>query len=221
MTNGGFVHHFATRTQSWALREKQLTTPTLTDWISALSSLLGALAVTAGLLTAWLTYRANRRSARDLRRAQVAEDLIAVAFKIEDAFRYIRNPADRVPQEKVNDANYQLQMRYERITKYNELFNELRDAHIHVRAVIGKVNSQQIDAAVDDLFLIRSEISTAIEMLVDHAEIPPNDAEERQNWVSWRRVAFGDFCPGDQLGERILKKVGVIEDTLSEFTPQD
>lgn len=68
--------------------------PSIPDWINAISALIGSIAIVLGLLGANSTIKANRKSARELRKSEVAEELIAISFNVEDALKDIRNPFD-------------------------------------------------------------------------------------------------------------------------------
>ena len=83
------------------------------------------------------------------KRAEVAENLITVALKIQDAMHYIRSRWGKVPADKANDECYLYEQRYERIAEYNDLFEKLRDIQIKVKTIIGDV---EVEQAVENLF---------------------------------------------------------------------
>lgn len=98
------------------------------DWISAIATLLGAIAVIWGLNVAKSTYTANRLSAKALRQSSVAEELIVLSHNIEDAIREMRNPLSFAKIGESNDRRAYYQNRFERVLQHNELFKSLREA---------------------------------------------------------------------------------------------
>lgn len=80
--------------------------PLITDWINSIAAAVGALAVVVGLFGAKSSIEASRKSARAIRRSQVAEELVAAALNIEDAFRSIRTQIDSIPKDKIGDASF-------------------------------------------------------------------------------------------------------------------
>jgi hypothetical protein len=191
-----------------------VTNPTIPDWISAFAALIGSVAVVVGLYKANSKINEAQRTARQLRRSTVAEELVAVAYNVDDALRHIRNPMDSIPKEKISDKVYPYQRRYERIGEYNELFNDLRDAQIRVRAVIG---DQIVDKAVEELFKARNQVSISIKLLADYARDDDGGRrpEERDHKMKLRRDLYGSFSEEDELGQRISAAVKTIEGKLN------
>lgn len=187
---------------------------TLPDWINAIAALFGAAAVWIGLLGAKSTIDENRRSVRELRRSEVAEELIALAFNADDALKDMRNPFSSVPLEKAADKQYPYEQRYKTVVKYNELFKSMREAQIRLRAVIG---NQTVDDAVDTLFKARARVATAIEFLADmeRDDYGSIDQEDREEAKKLRKDLYGSFGSRDQFGQEILAAIKKIEDVLS------
>ena len=189
--------------------------PNFLDWINTLSAAIGAIAIVAGVFGANSTIKANRRSARQLRRSEVAENLIAISHNIEDAFRHIRTQVESMPVEKEKDKGYFYQRRYDRIIGYTPLFKELRDAQIRVHTVLGV---EEVDEAVDSLFKARNDIVSAIEFLGKYYS---DDAdrnlthEERELNKTLRQNMSGTFSKDDELGTSILSAIKEIEKRLS------
>ncbi len=185
--------------------------PSIPDWINAGAAAIGALAIVVGLFGANAKINESSRAARQIRRSEVAEELISLAFNVDDAFRDMRNPFDTVPKEKMNDRKYSFQRRYERLVKYNDLFKSLRDAQIRVRAIIG---NSRVDDAVEMLFRARGEVAIAIEELAEMAdeELNPEDRESR---IGYRKTLFGSFSKRDTLGQMIIEAVEAIERELA------
>ncbi|WP_141399404.1 hypothetical protein [Rhodobacter maris] len=184
------------------------------DWINAISAAMGAVAVIVGLFGANSKINEAQRTARELRRSQVAEELIALAHNAEDAFRDIRNPFDSIPADKAHDERYAYQMRFERIGKYDELFRRLREAQIRVRAVVG---NEAVDVATSDLFAARNQVAIALKTLAEYVEDPPTAPSEhdRRFKVKLRGEIWGSFNENDLLGKQIIRSVETIERELN------
>ncbi len=188
--------------------------PNWLDIINSLSAAVGALAILIGLFGANSTIKA-RRSAKQLRQSEVAENLIAISLSIEDAFRHMRSPMFYIPCEKKDDKNYEYKTRYERIIEYSPLFKELRDAQIRVRAVLDK---QEVDSAVEKLFQARADVLTAIQGLSDlilNDNIDPLTKDEKELRNKWKADMYGTFSERDELGTSILNAIKKIEEDLS------
>ena len=184
--------------------------PTIPDWINAVAASVGALAVVIGLLAANAKVNEAIRNARQLRRSQVAEELIALAFNVEDALRDIRNQYDQIPSEKAADKVYLYQRRYERIAHYYQLFQRLRDAHIRVRAVLGN----EVDSPVDELFRARNHVDIAIGQLADYARENSESSADAGHIKELRATLYGSFGDRDELGKKIVAAVKEIEAKL-------
>ena len=189
--------------------------PNWLEIVNTVSAAVGSFAIVIGLFGANSTIKANRRSAKQLRQSEVAENLIAISLSIEDAFRHMRNPIDRIPDEKTDDKNYYYKMRYERIFEYNPLFKKLRDAQIRVRAVLDK---KEVDEAVETLFKARTNVLIAIEGLSDlilNDNIGPLTKDEKELRNKWKADMYGTFSERDELGTSILNAIKKIEEDLS------
>jgi hypothetical protein len=188
------------------------------DWISSIAAAVGALAVVFGLFRADKKVDEVQANARILKRAEVAEDLIALALNVEDAMKDIRNPIDSVPKDMAGDARFGYQRRYDRVVKYNDLFRRLREAQIRERTIIGDA---EVNEAVETLFDVRNEVAVSIELLADHSDESPVSAEDRESRLRLRRVVFGSFSEKDEIGKRVTVAVQTIESKLKPFARLD
>jgi hypothetical protein len=146
---------------------------TAPDWINAFAAAIGAIAIVIGLIGANRKINETQRSARALRRSQIAEELIATVHNVADSFNYVRNPFGSIPKEKLNDKHYSYQERHNRLAEFNELFKELREAQIRVRAVIGDEMRGLIRRLRADMYSSSSdedEISTVIAKAIETVE---------------------------------------------------
>jgi len=185
---------------------------TIPDWINAVAAAIGAIAILIGLFGANRKFNESSRAAKALRRSEVAEELIALAYNADDALREIRNPLDRIPAEKAGDRVYGYQKRYERIVKHNELFKDLREAQIRYRAVIGDLD---VDEAVEELFKARNSVAIAIETLADYARDGDTHSEDLDHVFNLKRMLFGSYSERDELGTSINNAVKKIEKRAS------
>lgn len=186
--------------------------PSITDWISSISTAVGTLAVVFGLFKANSKINETIQSAREARRSHVAEEMIALAHNVQDAFSDIRNPFDSIPKDKQNDKSYVYQRRYERIVKYNDLFKSLRDAQIRVRALIG---DETVEKAVGQLFSARARVGAAIQILNDYATDETSD--DRAHKKKLRRDMYGASDEDDEVGTMVSVAVADIERCLSNI----
>jgi len=180
--------------------------------IAAIAQMFLGLAAAAGVWVAYSQLIATRRARLVQRRSQVAEDLISLAFNAEDALKEIRNPFDSIPKDKASDKVYPYQRRFDRIVKHNDLFRELRDAQIRVRAVIG---DNEVDSAVESLFSARSIVAAAIKTLAEMANEDAMGEHDRDFKRRLRSEMSGGFSGHDKVGETIANAVKTIESRLS------
>jgi hypothetical protein len=186
---------------------------TAPDWINAFAAAIGAIAIVIGLIGANRKINETQRSARALRRSQIAEELIATVHNVADSFNYVRNPFGSIPKEKLNDKHYSYQERHNRLAEFNELFKELREAQIRVRAVIG---DDEVEAAVESLFRARHSVSVAIKMLADMVDDdPPFDDEMRGLIRRLRADMYSSSSDEDEISTVIAKAIETVEDNLS------
>ncbi|NIZ60968.1 hypothetical protein DL239_08270 [Sedimentitalea sp. CY04] len=189
-------------------------------WVGPVASVLGDLGtfvIGISVIAAFRQLSLWRTEARELRRSTVAEELVALAHNADDALRDIRNPMDSIPKDKIGDRIYPYQRRYERIAKYNELFKDLRNAQIRVRAVIGNEN---VDQAVEELFKVRNRVAISIELLADYArsENSERSQEDRNHKMKLKRDLYGSLSKEDELGQKISSSVKTIEEQLNPIS---
>lgn len=191
-----------------------ITSSDIWEGINGIAQLSMAVAVGLGVYVAHRQLTAWRLERRDVRRSQVAEELIAICLNVDDAFKEIRNPISSIPIEKAQDKLYHFQQRYERIVKHNELFRELRNAQIRARAVIGE---KQVDEAVEELFSARAKVATAIEILADYAREgeTPHDHSTREHIKDLRSSITSAGGESDLLGKKIRAAVQSVEEQLT------
>lgn len=189
-----------------------MNSPSITDWISAISGFVGAVGILVGFLFAKWQINAWRSEARDKRRSEVAEELILAVHNVDDALRSIRSPFDRVPADKANDKTYTYQTRYKRVVDQIETFQKLRQANIRADAVLG---NHEVDEAVKSLFDVRSRVIVAIEMLADEVGDLDPSPEGKKLRSELRSDMFGSYGDRDSLGKMQEVAVKTVTEQLS------
>ncbi len=182
--------------------------------LSLLFDLITTIAVVVGVCITLIQLKQWRNEARTTKRSEVAEELISSAYNVSDALKHIRNPFSSIPKDKANDKRYSYEVRYKRITDTGDLFKELRQRQIRALAVIG---DKDVDRSVNDLFNIRSEVATAIEMLADRAEesdYSSEDDETKALYKKLRRKMFGRYSEADEIWVIQERAIKTIDDKL-------
>ena len=185
--------------------------PTITDWIGAVSSAIGAIGIIVGFFFAKGQLTAWRQEAKTRRRSEVAEELIAAAHNVSDALKAIRSPFDWVPIELTKEKNYSYNRRYERLANSDEVFKHLRQMQIRAGAVLGIA---LVDASVNELFSIRNKVSAAIDVLSDMGGERETNAETLDLKVRLRREMSGVYDGNDEVGKVQISALEAIEREL-------
>ena len=145
------------------------------------------------------------------KRAEVAENLITVARKIQDAMHVIRSGWFSVPADKANDELYFYEQRYERLAEYNDLFEKLRDIQIKVKTIIDDV---EVEQAVENLFSARHRIRVAIESLIMYAKLN-DDGEYRVAIKELKEILLEDINETDATSQKINNAIKTIQTRLT------
>ncbi len=180
------------------------------EWINAISSAISAGAVSFGLVFAYKQVSLWRTEARDRRRAEVAEDLMAEAQNAVDVIQSLRSPMARVPKENAADPGYTYKQRWERMAERNEVFQRLRHAQVRAKVVL---QSDDVEDKVEDIFGLRVELLVALEMLFEmssYEDLTPEEVEQR---ITLRRKAFS-HGKKDDFGKKLDDTLTSIETTL-------
>lgn len=187
---------------------------TIPDWIAAISTAVGSLAVVVGLFKANSKISEAQNTAKQLRRSQVAEELISLALSVEDALRDVRHPLTSIPLDRVKDPVFSYQQRLSRLASYDELFRKLRDAQIRVKALVGNA---KVDQAVDSLFRARNQVVVSLQALAEYASLGSDEinAQDREFKVTLRKTISGAGSADDELGVEVAASVKTIEIELN------
>jgi membrane-associated HD superfamily phosphohydrolase len=187
-----------------------LTSSQIWEGITGVSSLASAIVLGAATVIAWLQLDSWKHQRVAIKKAEIAEELIAACLDVDDALAHIRTPFDSIPIEKAKDKIYPYQQRLDRIQSYGERFRALRSAQIRARAVIG---DKKVDESVDVLFQARARVLTAIEMLAEYAreDYASQDQSDRDRKKRLRSDLYGASKEYDELGKKVREAVELIE----------
>ena len=186
---------------------------TWTDWISAISAGISAVAVLVGLIYAYRQLSTWKSEAIHRRRAEVAEDVLAAAHSAVDILNSLRSPMSMVPAEEVDNKTFVIEQKGKRLAEANSVFETLRHSQIRAKAVI---NNDDVDSAVDDLFSARRDFSLGLQILAEYAhdgrrELPD---DEKAIFVGARRNVFGLTNDEDLLNVSMETALGTLNDHL-------
>lgn len=186
--------------------------PSLTDWISAGAATVSTIVVILALFYAKRQINVWRTEARQRRRAEVAEDVLAAAHSAADAIRSMRSPMDRVPIEEANNKTYIYEQRWKRMVERGSVFETLRHAQIRAKSVL---QDEETDVAVEKVFKVRGDFMIALEMAVeyarDHMDLTP---EDRDHLRTYRTRIYGRFDEKDELHVELTGALAILENAL-------
>ena len=164
---------------------------------------------------AWIAYRqldAWRNEAHFRKRVEVSEQLLAAAIAVSDELKALRSPMDSIPQSEIGNFAYVYQKRYQRFIDRNDLFVRLREVQVRAEAVL---DDPKIDDAVQQLFRVRNETATAIEMLAQRSKDSDEDEQTRKFYRSIQNDMYGSYsAKHDPLGMAQLEAIATLKRLL-------
>ena len=191
---------------------------TLSDIFAGISA-FAQLGMTIVLgLGVWVAYRQLhvwREQDIKKKKADIAEELLAVSLEVSETLRGLRTPFDSIPEEERENRSYIYQKRLERFNQQAERFETLRRLNIRASAVLG---NQLVEDAVNVLFEVRHMTIVAIQMLHDRGEVyGDEDDDTRKMYVEMRRDMYGIYSETyDPLG---MKQLGAVETLKKQLPP--
>jgi hypothetical protein len=170
----------------------------VTDWISATASVISALGVLIGLAFAWRQLHNWRSQSRNIRRAEVAEDIIGAAHSIIDLMKGVRSRRAQIPIDQSKNKTYLLEQRLKRLSDGNEIFIRLRDLQIKASQLI---QDTKVDREIEKFFQARLDFWSGVDVLVDYVDVKRVDisADEKQMILEARQKTSGSFDSKDAL----------------------
>ena len=190
--------------------------PMVTEWISALSSFVSALAVVGGVFFASRQLDSWRNQSQQTRSRELAEEIWANAHKILDAFYMLRNPLSQVPISEVKNRTYIYERRLSLLREKDVLFDGMRELQIRAKSIL---REPKVDNAIDAMFAARAELVYNLEEIIElQADVKDLDADSRTILVEARKIAFGRFDTKDEFGTRLNEKLSILEALLGPVT---
>ena len=186
------------------------------EWITAIATATGAGAVIAGIIIANNKVNESLETTQKTRRSEIAINLIVLAHRIRSAINDIRRSFEgNITEEQADDKIYMYTKRYERVTGYNALFEELREKQIYAHIII---DCNEIEEAVEGLFDARDQVLFALLSVLMQLEALP--AKERHDFEidESKRVIIYDINPNNSvITKQINDAVQTIETKLSSI----
>ncbi|MDP5219730.1 hypothetical protein Q5Y75_21120 [Ruegeria sp. 2205SS24-7] len=188
-----------------------ITTSGIFEGIAALSQVVIAGSVSAGVWVAYRQLGSWRTESQLTKRAVVAEELISAVHEADEALRFVRSPWSSVPADNLsNKMPSQWRERLVRLDKRRDDFLRLRRAQTRCRAFIG---DSDVDASVEELFKIRQSVWAALETL-DSGTEDGGDEELREFYLGLSWKVWGGYNERDKLGLCQEAALSTIEDRL-------
>ncbi len=171
---------------------------TITDWISAGSSVVSTVLVMVGLLLAYKQIGIWKEEARHRRRAESAEGLLAAACSAVDVMDSVRSPLSSIPKEELNNKGYVFIQKSNRLNERGSIFENLRHAQVRARAVL---QNNDVDTAVDKLLEARKDFFVALETAMSYVDTGPHglDAEDAALLKDAKKKIYGRYNNEDEL----------------------
>jgi hypothetical protein len=162
-------------------------------------------------LSAWRTQLIGKR------KFEIAEETIVAAYKARDVLSWVRNPAvfsgeklERPLQPHESDGEKRLRDTFfapiQRIKDTSDDFAQLGKMRHLCQAHFG----DEASSAIDEFFKIRSEISIAANMLIEHVGEDSGTEETKKFYADLRWDIWGTGNEKDKLKPRIDKALQTL-----------
>ena len=187
------------------------------SWFPATISVLGDLGtflVGIGAIAAFLQLSVWRSQTKAVARSEVAKNCLVAVYEADEALRIIRNPFDSIPADQAAEKGISYQRRYKRLVSRSEVFTKLRKAQIDQDIVLG---DDDVSQAIGQLFKLRGEVASAIELLFEELEDETANDSTREEKVKWRKQMSGNYSSRDEFGQRQIATVEKIKSALSDI----
>lgn len=182
--------------------------PSLPEWISALSSAVSAIAVVVGLVAAFRQLDNWRTQTISQKKAETAEKIVTLARSIQDVLKAARTNMISNPKEKVDDRHYAFDLRWSLVRDNKNLFEELRSAQFKAKLF---AFGTDIDLLVDKIFDARRRFWLALQILADYADAKGITEDEEAIVVEARRDAYAGSKERDSLASDLSNAVDQLE----------
>ena len=185
----------------------------ITDWMSAVGSDLSAIGVVVGVFLAWKQLGTWRAHAKALRKAEIAEGLLASASSVVDLMKAVRTPLASVPIDQSKNKNYVVEQKIKRLSEGGTIFQTMRQFQVKAKIVI---QDTKVDGAVEKLFQTRLDFWNAVEILIDYDNVASKELkpEEKELLVEARRSVFATYGTKDALNQTMSDALLELETYL-------
>ena len=184
--------------------------------IAAFSQLGTTFVLGCGVWVAYRQLHVWREQDVKKKKADIAEELLAVSLEVSETLRGLRTPFDRIPEQERENRSYIYQKRLERFNEKAERFETLRRLNIRASAVLG---SQLVEDAVNVLFEVRQRTIIAVQMLHDRGEFYGEEDEKTRNiYEEMHQDMWGIYSEKyDPLGMKQLDAIETLKKQLPPF----
>ena len=186
-------------------------TPTITEWITAISGAISALAVIVGLIAAFRQLNSWKNQEKSKARSENAKKVMVAALSIGDVLESVRHPFSSIPKAELKNKYYDFERRLKLLQDNYATFNELRLAQFEARLL---AFDSKIDLAIVEFFKIRNEFHNAVWLMSDYLEIKPSSPEELQMLKESREILYATGGDKDSIKKRIDTSTSVLESLL-------
>ncbi len=197
------------------------------EWVNAGAMSLTAIATTVGAgAVIWGAITANRKlsesleTKRQTKRAEVAENLIVLAYKTHYALDDIRRSYGYIPRKPEYTQSDQFEHHDKQLEKHGQTFERLQEAEIYARTILGY---DDVKDAVETLCNMHSDIfNTFGELLMYEVDFYQHREEDKQirkekyqNIKDLQQNVYGIHSNDNDTSQKINNALKTIETKLS------
>ncbi|OWY03233.1 hypothetical protein [Thioclava sp. IC9] len=125
-------------------------------WVGPVTEWLRNIALIAGVVIGWRQLEAWRREKVAVKRAELGEELVAVASELTDKIASIRSPIGYGPPDgEEDDGTFDFRRRLREIGALDTDFEKLRHLQVRSKAFFGDAN---LSDAIDSFFEVRARL---------------------------------------------------------------
>ncbi len=189
--------------------------------ISSIAAIIVSVAAVCGVTSWWREFRGKRR-------AELAEEVLAIFYQVRDAIRYMRNPTGYLGEgesrksrenetEKEKEAGDRAHVMFVRYDHHSELFAKLRTTRYRFMAQLGNKAGEPFD----DMEHILTKLLVAARMLATlwaetrvYTSCDSRRVQKHHESVKkYEAVFYGTFCDQDEIHSRLEAAVSAMEET--------
>ncbi|MFS4437069.1 hypothetical protein ACMA5I_02520 [Paracoccaceae bacterium GXU_MW_L88] len=181
--------------------------------ISAIASLISAGALVTGVAVAWKGLDSWKREKLAVKRADLGEELIALASDISFKLSAIRSPFGHpAPDGDENEDTYDLRRRIQELMGLDEEYLKLRRLQVRQKYLFG---SEEVDNAISQIFDGRSRLlNSLIKRVRQIARQTPSSERQLDELDLLENTIFEDGGDSDEFKAHIDNAISIIEDRM-------